>query len=57
VPGQPNAWIGRTYADAPDIDDVVYVTGRRLRPGQFVPCEIVATKDYDLIAAAVGQPW
>ena len=57
VPGQRNAWIGRTYADAPDIDDVVYVSGKRLQAGQFVPCEIVATKDYDLIAAAVGDPW
>ena len=57
VPGQRNAWIGRTYADAPDIDDVVYVSGKRLQAGQFVPCEIVATKDYDLIAAAGGDPW
>src|SRR5437016_5463350 len=46
------AWIGRTYADAPDIDGVVYVTGRNLRPGQIVPCEIVASKGYDLVAAA-----
>ncbi len=45
-------WIGRTYADAPDIDGVVYVTGRKLRPGQIVPCEIVASKGYDLVAAA-----
>ncbi len=51
VPGEPRAWIGRTYADAPDIDGVVYVTGRKLRPGQIVPCEIVASKGYDLIAA------
>ncbi|MGD9647037.1 MAG: 30S ribosomal protein S12 methylthiotransferase RimO [Pirellulales bacterium] len=57
VPGESQAWIGRSYADAPDIDDVVYVTGKRLRPGQFVPCEIVASRDYDLIAAAVGKPW
>ena len=57
VPGERNAWVGRTYADAPDIDDVVYVTGKRLQPGQFVPCEIVATRDYDLIAAAIGKPW
>jgi ribosomal protein S12 methylthiotransferase len=27
VPGEPNAWIGRSYADAPDVDGVVYVTG------------------------------
>jgi ribosomal protein S12 methylthiotransferase len=27
VPGEKNAWIGRSYADAPDVDGVVYVTG------------------------------
>jgi ribosomal protein S12 methylthiotransferase len=56
VPGEKHAWIGRTYADAPDIDDVVYVSGRNLRPGQFVPCEIVAAQGYDLIGAAVQRP-
>lgn len=54
VAGERHAWIGRSYADAPDIDQVVYVTGKKIRPGQFVPCEIVASRDYDLIAAATG---
>jgi len=56
VPSEPNAFIGRTYADAPDIDGVVYVTGKKLKPGQIVPCEIVASQGYDLVAAAVGKP-
>ena len=30
VPGEKNAWIGRSYADAPDVDGVVYVTGEGL---------------------------
>jgi ribosomal protein S12 methylthiotransferase len=50
IPGEKNAYIGRTYADAPEIDGVVYVTGDKLKPGQIVSCEIVARKDYDLIA-------
>jgi ribosomal protein S12 methylthiotransferase len=54
VPGEKNAWIGRTWADAPDVDCVAYVTGEDLRPGAFVSCEIVARNEYDLIAAAVG---
>ena len=57
VPGEKQAWIGRSYADAPDIDDVVYVSGRKLAAGQIVPCEIVAARGYDLIAAAVGKPF
>jgi ribosomal protein S12 methylthiotransferase len=54
VPEEKNAWLGRSYADAPDVDGVVYVTGKRLKPGQIVPCEIVATAEYDLVAAALG---
>jgi ribosomal protein S12 methylthiotransferase len=56
IPGQENALVGRSYADAPEIDGVVYVTGDGLSPGQIVPCEIVAARGYDMIAAAVGPP-
>ncbi len=56
VPAEENAWIGRSYADAPDVDGVVYVTGEKLRAGQIVPCEVVATQEYDLVAAAIGSP-
>ncbi|HMP08193.1 MAG TPA: 30S ribosomal protein S12 methylthiotransferase RimO [Lacipirellulaceae bacterium] len=55
VPEAPNAWVGRSYADAPDVDGIVYVTGENLQAGQIVPCEIVASREYDLIAAACGQ--
>jgi ribosomal protein S12 methylthiotransferase len=52
IPKQSNAYIGRSYADAPEIDGVVYVTGANLKPGQILPAEIVAYKGYDLIAVA-----
>ncbi|MGI9458202.1 MAG: radical SAM protein, partial [Aeoliella sp.] len=51
VPEEEDVWIGRTVADAPDVDCVAYVTGEGLCPGQIVRCEIVARSDYDLIAA------
>ena len=55
VEGQHNVWIGRTTADAPDVDGIVYVTGDdALAAGQIVPCEFVASEGYDLVAAAVG---
>lgn len=55
VSGQPNVWIGRTRADAPDVDGIVYVTGDDgLAAGQIVPCEIVTSEGYDLIAAAIA---
>ena len=58
IPGEENACVGRTYADAPEVDAVVYVTGQdeKILPGQFVPCEIVASQEYDLIGVAVGPP-
>jgi ribosomal protein S12 methylthiotransferase len=55
VPGEKNAWVGRGHADAPDVDSVVYVTGKKLAAGQIVPCEIVAVSDYDLVGVAVGR--
>jgi ribosomal protein S12 methylthiotransferase len=54
VPQQPDVWIGRSQADAPDVDGLVYVTGKRLSAGQIVPCEIVTARGYDLVAAALG---
>jgi ribosomal protein S12 methylthiotransferase len=56
VAEQPGAFIGRSYADAPEIDGVVYVSGEGLQVGQIVPSEIVAARGYDLVAAAVGSP-
>ncbi len=55
IPGEDNAWVGRSYAEAPEIDGLVYVTGEKLRPGQIVSCEIVATEGYDLVAVPVGE--
>lgn len=49
VPGEKNAYVGRSYADAPEVDGQVYVTGLDLSPGQVVACEIIATEGYDLI--------
>jgi len=56
IRGEKNAMVGRSYADAPEVDGAVYVTGEALQPGQIVPCEIVVARDYDLIGAAVGKP-
>ncbi len=56
VPDQKHAWIGRSYADAPDVDSIVFVTGKKLSAGKLVPCEIVAVSGYDLVAVAVGKP-
>jgi ribosomal protein S12 methylthiotransferase len=53
VPGEINAYLGRSYADAPEVDGQVYVTGDNLTPGQIVTCEIVAVNGYDLVGVSV----
>ena len=57
-PEQKGVWIGRTKADAPDVDSIVYVTetDHRLQAGQIVSAEVVDFVEYDLVAAAVGKP-
>jgi ribosomal protein S12 methylthiotransferase len=52
-----NVWIGRSYADAPDVDSSVFVTGQAgavINEGDIIPVEIVAFRDYDLVGAAVS---
>ncbi len=56
TPGQSDAHIGRSTADAPEVDGQVYVTGENLSAGQIVRCEIVAAREYDLIGVAIGEP-
>jgi ribosomal protein S12 methylthiotransferase len=53
---QPGLWLGRTYADAPDVDGQVIVSGDDLQPGDLVACEITGTQGYDLLAEAGSQP-
>jgi ribosomal protein S12 methylthiotransferase len=55
-PEQEGVWLGRSYADAPDIDGQVYVAGRRIKPGQIVPAKVVQAEGYDLIARAQSKP-
>ncbi len=47
---------GRSYADAPEIDSLIRVKGKSLRPGDLVRAKVTAVDGYDLAARAVGQP-
>ena len=51
-----HVWIGRTYADAPDVDGVTYVKGSQLAPGDLVATEIVGADGYDTIGRADSLP-
>lgn len=52
VPGESNAWVGRTSVDAPDVDAAIYITGDDLAPGQYLQAEVVGSSDYDLVGVA-----
>ena len=52
-PEVPNHYVGRSYADAPDIDGVVRVKGKGLRPGDLVRVKVTAGDGYDLAARAL----
>ena len=56
--GQPQAWVGRTIYDAPDVDSIIFVTEteHQLKAGQIVSTEIVGSQGYDLIGVAVDAP-
>jgi ribosomal protein S12 methylthiotransferase len=52
VRGEAHAFVGRTYADAPEVDGAAYVSGAGLVAGQIVSCKIVAARGYDLVGVA-----
>jgi ribosomal protein S12 methylthiotransferase len=49
-------YYGRTYAEAPDIDGLVYFTSLEPLPfGCFVDVKILNTEDYDLIGEVINE--
>jgi ribosomal protein S12 methylthiotransferase len=53
-PEIPSHWLARSHADAPDIDGVVRIKGKSLKPGDLVRAKITAADGYDLTARAIG---
>ncbi|MCC8142146.1 MAG: 30S ribosomal protein S12 methylthiotransferase RimO [Lachnospiraceae bacterium] len=50
-----NAYIGRSYRDAPDVDGYVFVeTDKLLMSGDFVEVQITGAYEYDLIGKPAG---
>ena len=48
--------IGRTTADAPEIDGIIYVTtDGHLKPGDIVNVKVTANQEYDLIGRQVNE--
>ena len=47
--------IARSYADAPDIDGLVFIADSDAEPGDFVEVEIVDADTHDLFAEAAPR--
>ena len=52
---QNDLWLGRCFADAPEIDGCVYVSGRACSVGDMVPVEITERHEYDLTGVLSGD--
>jgi ribosomal protein S12 methylthiotransferase len=52
-PEAPHHVMARSFADAPDIDCVVRVKGKNLRPGDLVRARVTGADGYDLMARAI----
>lgn len=49
-----NIYLGRSYADAPEVDGMVYVHSQKKHfPGKFVKVKIVDTLEYDLVGKEI----
>lgn len=53
-PEVPNHVLARGYADAPDIDGLVRVKGKKLHAGDLVHVKVTGADGYDLVARALG---
>jgi len=53
-PEVPGHYLGRTTADAPDIDCVVRLKGKALQPGDLVRARITGADGYDLLGRAIA---
>ena len=49
-----NAYVGRTYADTPNIDGLIFIqTPETLNTGDFVKATVTGALEYDLIGELI----
>lgn len=53
IEGQEWNCVGRSQAEAPDIDGHVYLRGRDISPGEFIRAQVTGFSEYDLFAEAI----
>ena len=55
-PEMPSHYHARGHADAPEIDGLVRLKGKNLRPGDIVRAKVTGADGYDLAARLIGEP-
>jgi ribosomal protein S12 methylthiotransferase len=55
-PEIPSCVVARSHADAPEIDCLVRIKGKGLKPGDLIRVKVTGADDYDLMGRAVGKP-
>jgi ribosomal protein S12 methylthiotransferase len=53
-PPSEGAQTARHAGQAPEVDSLTFVSGRRYEPGEIVTVRCTASRDYDLLASPVG---
>jgi len=53
ISGDEWNFVGRTQAEAPDIDGHIYLHGRDIHPGEFVRAQVTGFSEYDLFAELI----
>ena len=52
-----NAYVGRTYRDAPNVDGLIFInTDLDLMSGDFVRAKVTGALEYDLIGEICDEP-
>jgi ribosomal protein S12 methylthiotransferase len=52
---EEDGFVARSHAQAPEIDSVTFVHGRKLHPGQLVSVKVTDFQAYDLVAEVVRK--
>ena len=52
---EEDGFVARSHAQAPDIDSVTFVHGRKLHPGQLLDVKVTDFQAYDLVAEVVKK--
>lgn len=55
APDGKGTFVGRTQGDAPEIDGVVYVSGKNMKAGEFCKVKITDSLEYDLVGKALAK--